>query len=256
MISRLLLLCGVMLLAGFAEPPPQVKLLDPLEASKQGRELAAEILAQKPAQDFANVGLLKLRNSQGARKALPLRFQTRITPTNWTTSYQVGSAADSNFTNSVEWTLNIQRSAGQKNQYELSGPSGTGGRLSCSTENAAMTAFAGSDFWLADLGLEFFHWPEQKILRSELRKTRLCRVLESINPQPATNAYSRVVSWIDDESRGVLHAEAYDSQNKLLKEFDTKKFKKVNGEWQLEQLEIYNIQTRSRTQIEFNFDAR
>jgi len=117
-----------------------------------------------------------------------------------------------------------------------------------------MIPFAGSDFWLADLGLEFFHWPEQRILKSELRKSRLCRVLESINPRPAPGAYSRVVSWIDDESRGILHADAYDFQNKLLKEFDTKKFKKVEGQWQLEEMEINNVQTGSRTQIEFNFD--
>ena len=119
-----------------------------------------------------------------------------------------------------------------------------------------MLQFAGSDFNCVDLGLEFFHWPEQKLLRSELRKTRLCRVLESTNPQPATNGYSRVVSWIDDESRGILHAEAYDSQNKLLKEFDTKKFKKVNGEWQVEQMEIFNVQTRSRTQLEFDLGQK
>src|SRR5436190_1178348 len=42
--------------------------------------------------------------------------------------------------------------------------------------------FAGSDFWLCDLALEFLHWPEQKILKTELRKTLSCKVLESINP--------------------------------------------------------------------------
>jgi hypothetical protein len=116
------------------------------------------------------------------------------------------------------------------------------------------TSFAGSDFWLADLGLEFFHWPGQKVLKTELRKSRECRVLESVNPQPATNAYSRVVSWIDTETGGILHAEAYDAQNKLLKEFDTKKFKKVNGEWRLEAMEIENARTGSRSQIEFSLD--
>jgi hypothetical protein len=84
----------------------------------------------------------------------------------------------------------------------------------------------------------------------------LCRVLESINPQPATNAYSRVVSWIDDESLGIVHADAYDVQNKLLKEFDAKKIKKIKGEWQLEEMEINNVQTGSRTQIEFSFDSK
>jgi hypothetical protein len=114
-----------------------------------------------------------------------------------------------------------------------------------------MTPFAGSDFWIADLGLEFFHWPEQKILKHEMRRGRACKVLESTNPNPSTNGYSRVVSWIDNESGGIVQAEAYDFKNKLLKEFAPKSFKKVNGQWELQEMEIRNVQTGSRTRLEF-----
>ena len=82
-----------------------------------------------------------------------------------------------------------------------------------------MSPFAGSDFWIADLGLEFFHWPEQKILKKEFRRGRGCMVLESTNPNPSTNGYSRVDSWIDKESGGIVQAKAYDAKGKLLKEF-------------------------------------
>ena len=44
-------------------------------------------------------------------------------------------------------------------------------------------------------------------------------VLESTNPNPSTNGYSRVLRWIDDETPGIVQAEAYDLKNKLLKEF-------------------------------------
>ncbi|MEI9961977.1 MAG: outer membrane lipoprotein-sorting protein [Limisphaerales bacterium] len=54
--------------------------------------------------------------------------------------------------------------------------------------------------------------------------------MESTNPNPSTNSYSRVVSWIDSENNGIIHAEAYDAKNKLLKVFDPKSFKKVNGQ--------------------------
>jgi hypothetical protein len=77
-------------------------------------------------------------------------------------------------------------------------------------------------------------------------------VLENLNPNPSTNGYSRVVSWIDEESYGIVHAEAYDAQNKLLKVFDPKSFKKVNGQWELKDMEIRNVQTGSRTRIEFD----
>ncbi len=112
--------------------------------------------------------------------------------------------------------------------------------------------FAGSDFWLGDLGLEFFHWPEQKILKHEMRRGRSCQVLESTNPNPSPNGYSRVVSWIDNETLGIVQAEAYDAKGKLLKEFYPKSFKKVNGQWELQEMEIRNDQTGSRTRLEFN----
>jgi hypothetical protein len=112
--------------------------------------------------------------------------------------------------------------------------------------------FAHSDFWVADLSLDFFHWAEQKVLKHEIRRSRACAVLESTNPNPSANSYSRVVSWIDNETFGIVHAEAYDVNGKLLKEFDPKSFKKVNGQWELQEMEIRNVQTGSRTRLEFD----
>ncbi len=112
--------------------------------------------------------------------------------------------------------------------------------------------FANSDFWLCDLGLEFFHWPQQKVLKKEIKRSRGCTVLESTNPNPATNGYSRVVSWIDGESGGIVQAEAYDFNGKLLKEFTPKSFKKVNGQWQVGTMQMDNVQTGSRTRLEFD----
>ena len=119
-----------------------------------------------------------------------------------------------------------------------------------------MAPFADSDFWIADLGLEFFHWPDQKVLRHEDKRTRACAVLESTNPNPAPGAYSRVDSWIDNETFGIVHAEAYDANGKLLKVFDPKSFKKVNGQWELQDMEIRNVQTKSRTSIKFDLKSK
>jgi len=114
------------------------------------------------------------------------------------------------------------------------------------------SSFANSDFWVCDLGLEFFHWPAQKVLKKEIKRSRGCTVLESTNPNPATNSYSRVVSWIDSESGGIVQAEAYDFNGKLLKEFAPKSFKKVNGQWELQEMQINNVQTGSRTRLDFD----
>jgi len=111
-----------------------------------------------------------------------------------------------------------------------------------------------SDFWLCDLGLEFFHWPGQKVLphTTTLKRGREYTLLESTNPNPTTNGYSRVVSWIDKETGGILEAEASDATGKLLKDFAPKSFKKVNGQWELQEMEIRNVQTGSRTRLEFD----
>ena len=120
-------------------------------------------------------------------------------------------------------------------------------------ESAIMIPFAGSDFWIADLGLEFFHWPEQKILPNPtpLKRSRSYTLLESINPNPSTNGYSRVLSWIDKESGGILEADAFDTKGKLLKVFEPDSFKKVDGQWELQEVEIRNVQTGSRTRLGF-----
>ena len=118
--------------------------------------------------------------------------------------------------------------------------------------SALFEPFCDSDFWVCDLGLEFFHWPAQKILKKEFRRNCSCAVLESTNPNPSPNGYSRVVSWIDEESLGIVMAEAYDAQGKLLKEFYPKDVKKVNGQWQVQSMQIENVQTGSRTRLEFD----
>jgi len=89
-----------------------------------------------------------------------------------------------------------------------------------------------------------------------MRRGCSCKVLESTNPNPSINGYLRVVSWIDNESGGIVYAEAYDAKDRLLKEFDPKSFKKVNGQWELQDTEIRNVQTGSRTRLEFDLKSK
>ena len=67
---------------------------------------------------------------------------------------------------------------------------------------------------------------------------------------------SRVVSWIDNDTGGILLAKAYDAEGKLLKEFRPTQFEKINGEWHLQEMEMENVQTGNRTKIEFHFERK
>jgi hypothetical protein len=223
------------------------------DAEIQGRNLARQLLEQKPTENFTNTGVLKIRDAKGRSSEIPLEFEVVVTPTNWINNYNasefVGSVTSTNSGYTSSWTreffLQIIHPQNRPNEYKYE-------NYLTKDLDEAFGQFPNSDFSFADLGLEFFHWPEQMILKKENRRSRACNVLESTNPNPSTNGYSRVVSWIDEESGGIVHAEAYDAQNKLLKEFDPKSFKKVNGQWLPELMEMENVQTGSRSWIDFN----
>lgn len=256
------------------------------DAALEGRNLARQLCELRPADSFTNVCTLSIGPAKGRKREFPLRTVTTLTETNWVTVYEILPN-----TNSPDCQrLIVTHNGTQPNGYTLSylqsngvlgvtlGTNGTtisqpgnpdgGSALPASEEKdfpgraLTMSPFAGSDFWLADLGLEFLHWPGQNLLKKELRSGQSCYVLESLNPRPITNGYARVVSWIDIDSvqqsdqPGLIHADAYDAKGKLLKEFEWKEVEKVNGRWQVSEVQMRNLQTGSRTTLKFKFGQR
>ena len=252
-LSWLLVLLGS-LAAAFAQrqadqrPPP----LDPVQARSEARSLVADLLAQKPPQNSTNTGQVRIRDRDGKEIEVPARFEITCTATNWSSVYESLKTADS----PGGAKLTVIHSGNQPNQYQLieSGPPGnTNPRSRKLTPDQTMLPFAGSDFWAADLGLEFLHWPDQRLLRKEMRHSKSCYVLESVNPQTPPGGYTRVVSWIIIESpHGIVHADAYDARNELLKIFDPVNLEKVHGDYQLEEVEMRNRKTGSHTWIKFD----
>lgn len=239
--SAPLILIAALLTIAAMEPPSQPVTLSPEQAAREGRALAAEILAETPAEDATNTGVMTIRNARDQRTRIPIRFEVFTTPTNWFSFYQADKTE-----------ATVVHDDSHPNEYRLRSPDGKVTTLSASQ---AMMPFAGSDFSIADLGLEFLHWPEQDLTKKEVKRSLSCDVLESINPHPVPGGYSRVVSWIDIESHGIVMAQAYDSRGKRLKVFIPKKIEKVRGQWQLEEMEIDNDQTGSSTRVDFDLNA-
>jgi hypothetical protein len=238
------------------------------DAEIQGRNLAQQLLEQSPATNFTQIGILKIHEANGTNTTLSVRFETVVTTTNWQSIYT--AVFSDTATHKDLDAIKVVHVDGEQNQYEethffdfiravipggdgIHGPRGQ--ERSILSGEQTMIPFAHSDFWIADLGLEFFHWPEQKILKRENSRGRVCKVLESTNPNPPANGYSRVVSWIDEETLGIVQAYAYDAQGKKLKEFYPKDFKKVDGQWQVGMMEMDNVQTGSRSRIEFDLNG-
>jgi hypothetical protein len=227
-------------------PPP----LGPEESLKAGRQLVEELLTQKPEANSTNTGVVRIRDANDRERRIPVKFEIYATPANWVSAYQTlpvdGAAAEE---------LTVIHSGAQPSEYFVTRPAGsstTAARPIRLTGDQIMVPFAGSDFWVADLGLEFLHWPKQRVLRREMRHGQPCAVLESVNPRPGAGAYARVVSWVDTDNTGILHADAYDARGQLMKEFDPTGLKKVNGQRQLEEMEMRNRKAGSHTWIKFD----
>lgn len=217
---------------------------------EEGRTLAAELRARPPA--FNTSGTLRRREVSGRwLPPVPVRLDVYEAGTGWRSVYQVFDA-----TSAVVETLVIQHEATGPSRYELvtTRPGSGTTTTTTLTGSEAGVPFAGSDFWLEDLGLEFLRWPGQRVVKTEMRKGRNCRVLESTPARPPATGYARVLSWVDLEKGGLLRAEAFDPAGRLLKEFSVGSFKKIEGAWQLKSMEIRNDQTDARTRLEFDLE--
>jgi hypothetical protein len=224
-----------------------------LSPDDEGRALAAELRERPPADSLTTQGLLRRRDPEGRwGDPLAVRMEVSRTDGGWVSMYRAFSADRKPVA-----TLAVRHTDGRPNRYDLwtaaAAADPTVPPVSLEGARAAVP-FAGSDFWLIDLGLEFLHWPQQRVLGHEMRKGRSCKILESIAPDPAAGGYARVLAWIDIEYHGLLRAEAYDARRKLVKEFSIGSFKKVNGRWQLKSMEIRNEATDARTRLEFELE--
>jgi len=218
---------------------------DPVRAEREGAELTRQLLAQAPASNYTNTGTLEIRARGSETIRFPIRFSAFVDGDHWTGLYEALVPQ----TNAVLNVLAIVNTPGQPARYYRGRP---GPDTALTDTEIATLSFAGSDYRVGDLGLDFLRWPVQRLLKKELRRGQACNVLESVHPRPPAGAPARVVSWLDIDTGGIVFAEAYDSNGKRVKEFAPKSFKKVDGEWQLEEMRIEDLITRSRSTIYFD----
>lgn len=220
------------------------------QALDKGRALAAVVRDQRPAGPTFSRGTLKLRTADGRRLSVPMEVQVQLGSNTWSTVYRA------NFPDGRRETLTVVNPEGRPPHYVLHRSTGDGNvsEVRPQRPDEMFTAFAGTDFWFIDLGMVFLHWPEQRWIGRETRRTRSCNMLESVNPQPVAGTYRRVVTWVDEETGGIVRAEAYDLQNRLLKEFSPGSFARVGSRYELRDMEIRNEQTDSRTTLVFEVD--
>ena len=207
-----------------------------------------EIQSSRPEHDSEIRGVLNI--SRDGKKHIPVVCRIVVRGNTWQTIYESKATAGV-----PAELLIITRTAGAVPQYAYARAATVGSPIPQPRPIATQQAyvpFAQSDFWLTDLGTEFIFWPEQARLKGELRLGRDCYILESINPN--AGEIVRIKAFVDKESNGILLAEGYDVRNKLVKEFSLhgSSFKKVNGQWRLEKMDMHNAKTGSQTVLKFD----
>lgn len=217
-----------------------IKIKDESLQRKYGTQMALYMRALRPTVAIDGKGQLRIRPKTGKRKTLSVQFRSFVFGAAVVNQYGIPSG-----------TLTIKQQIGQETQYEWVESGKNAQRLDAAQ---AGVPFAGSDFWMFDLGLEMLRWPNQKVVERELRRGELCSVLVSRPRMVAQGGYSKVISWVDEDSMGIVRAELYDSKSKLLKIFEPKSFKKINGQWHLKEMEMRNEQTNTRTSILFDLE--
>lgn len=239
-----LLLCGT--------PVPLPGQPGPTQPEREGAALVAELLSRGPAEDYAAKGTLRIRRKGKATVELPVEFQVTAGRSGWASTYQVPKPRDGSDLSA----LTVVHQVGAPSRYyrgivSLNSPN-EACAIPLSPLEVASAAFAGSDFTAGDLGLEFLHWPIQRLVKKEMRRSQFCNVLESVNPQAPPGSYSRVLAWLDKDTGAIMVAEGYDASGKMIKEFRPKSVKKIAGEYQLQEMEMRDRRNGSRTNIRFD----
>jgi len=118
------------------------------------------------------------------------------------------------------------------------------------------TPFLSGDFAYEDLELAFLRWPNQKFVRESRRLGFDCWVIESAPAADTPSQYRRVLMWVDKHYMAVVIAEAYDTKNKLLKNFEVKSVRKLDdkGHYIVGQVALENVQKKSRTVLRVRED--
>ncbi len=246
MIRSAFLLLMLVFTTGAAAQVSKPIVLSPEDGAKEGAELVERMRSMEPGEPTTTSGVLTIKRPKAPALTIPFRFEIKPAEGGWQSVYE---APDVSTGISKLW---VTRTASGTNSYSVV----ENGTEKVRAAENAFVPFAGSDFWIVDLGLDFLWWPEQRVLRKEIRRGQSCAVLESTNPNPSPGSYSRVLSWVDIDTGGIINAEAYGPDKKRIKDFAASKFKKIEGKWELKEIEMYDRRADSRTTLTFDLGAK
>src|SRR5688572_29949847 len=131
----------------------------------EGKALVEEILARGPAEDSEILGLLKVRPPEGSMLEVPIRMVVKVVEGGWDDIYETQPVkgrpgeifmVKHRGTNLNEYFFGTFKTMDAKREVK---------KLS---REGLYRPLAETDFNFFELGLEFLHWPSQKIVKKEM----------------------------------------------------------------------------------------
>lgn len=210
------------------------------------RQLLEGVRAQLPHDPVTITGELTVRKRKGtvtATLGFEMFLNLGIDPA--TARYTIRDA----FGTELE-QLTVTRQTGQEPRFEYT----VGSQLSASNLPSLFKPIQNTDIGWMDLTLSFLWWPEGALIRTEERRSRPCFVVKLLCPasygrREVDGQYSKVLLWIDEKLYIVLQAEAYDSDEKLVRRLWVKSFKKINDRWMIKDMEVESFPSTHRTRL-------
>lgn len=207
-----------------------------------GEDLALSIRNSIPSENISINASMEVTLKNRKRLKTALTIETKLLGKDeFLTIYK--TKLEKNFT-----TWEIRRKKGHPNKYNIEQA-----KNDTEKKQNLYIELAGSSFTLADFGLEFLHWPNQKTIRKQRRKSRLCNVLESKPSKAIKVEYSRVLSWVDEKSGAILAADFFDLNGEILKRFSVKGLTKKNGQWQVDEIEMRHLKDGTKSRLKLNY---
>lgn len=112
----------------------------------------------------------------------------------------------------------------------------------------------GTDISYEDLSLEFLYWKNPKWIGDEKIKGQRCDILE-LQSYGNSSQYGVVRIWISRTSGALMRMEGYNRQGQLIRRFEVRSARKIDGQWMLKQMRIESLNpdsgvVTSRTYLE------
>lgn len=217
----------------------QTGFTPPEEKAPEAPEILARMRAAFPPEPFNLEGELITRNADGKEEA-----SQRVTLLlEWGARPPRARLAVADAFGATLATLTLRRPGGGRAEMEYL----EGDPPQARPAPPAHAPIAKSEITWGDLGLDFLWWPGGQTLHTEMKKTRLCYVVDL--PAPAGSPCAKVRLWVDAQAWAVLQADWLDGDNRATRRLEAKSIRKVDGRWMVQDVEVRNLVTQRTTTL-------